>query len=693
MLAAPRILSVSRALKNCFNSLLMPGHGWPGEIMHSLMYLISGAQRKSHFSQATLEKATDGLFQQLVKNFCFVASLVAGVAHAQDEKGSSLEEVIVTAEKREVSLQDTPAAVAAVQSEDLIAQGITDQSMLTKAVPGLLLGDQGGTGLFFIRGIGQTQGAANSQPAVAVNLNGVYWSREMGITPLFDMERVEVLPGPQGTLWGRNAAGGAINFVTRRPTQEFGGEVSLEVGDYDLIHATGVLNAPVTDRAAVRLAVDSNQHDGYMTNGSFDKEDLSYRLSALYDNDVLSIFLLGMHVDNGGTGNNSVLFNEAGLPGPFNPTPDDPYNQTFSTAALYQDSVTDVVEAEITYDFGNDLTLTYLPGYVKFDGDKNQQFMGNNPSRIEPSVDQKTHELRLSNGPDGRWQWVGGAYSHRADHGFNVTVGTALPAPIGVNRFTNELKSEAVFGEATYSLTDDFRLTAGGRYSEDRFIGTFFGTTPPGSAANPLRSSADVTTDNTDWKVSAEMDLRNDETLLYATIQTGYLMGGFVQDGGIFDPETLIAYTVGAKNRFFDGRLQLNGEAFYYDYEDYQLTYVQGTFFAAQNAPAEVAGIQLDMAMQVTDADTVTLTATAQDATILDRRLFPRNGVPSSIYGFELPNAPDLTATAGWEHAWGLSAGGASVGARRSTTTLATGWCSRTTGIRSRSRTPIAARA
>lgn len=155
--------------------------------------------------------------------------------------------------------------------------------MLTRVVPGLLLGDQGGTGLFFIRGIGQTQGAANSQPAVAVNLNGVYWSRVMGITPLFDLERVEVLPGPQGTLWGRNAAGGTINFVTRRPEQEFGGELMLEAGDYDLLHATGVVNGPVTDRLAFRLAIDSNDHDAYMTNGSFDKNDFAFRVSALYD--------------------------------------------------------------------------------------------------------------------------------------------------------------------------------------------------------------------------------------------------------------------------------------------------------------------------------------------------------------------------------------------------------------------------
>ena len=596
-----------------------------------------------------------------------VVSCMAGAAVAQTERAeATLEEVVVTAEKRAVSLQDTPAAVSAVQMDDLVAQGITDQSMLTRVVPGLVLGDQGGTGLFFIRGIGQPQGAANSQPAVAVNLNGVYWSREMGITPLFDLERVEVLPGPQGTLWGRNAAGGAINFVTRRPEQEFGGEVGLELGDHELIHATGILNVPVNDSFALRLAVDSNQHDGYMTNDAFDKDDLAYRLSALYENDALSLFLLGMHVDNGGIGNQSVLYNEAGLPGPFNPTPSDPYNQTFSTAALYQDSVTDVVQAQLDYRFGDDLTLTYQPGYVKFDGDKNQQFMGNNPSRIAPSVDQTTHELRLANGPEGRWRWVGGLYSHRADHGFDVTVGTALPAPVGVNRFTNRLTSWAAFGEATFSATGALRFTLGGRYSNDRFEGTFYGTTPPRSAANPLVSSADVESDSTDWKVGAELDLRDSETLLYATIQTGYLMGGYVQDGGIFDPEELVAYTVGAKNRFFDGRLQLNGEAFYYDYEDYQLTYVQGTFFAAQNAPSEVTGVQLDFAALVTDADTLTLTATWQDATILDERLFPRNGVPTSIDGFELPNAPELTLTAGWEHEWRLGSAGALVGRAQS---------------------------
>lgn len=574
------------------------------------------------------------------------------------EGSSQIEDIVVTAQKRETSLQRTPAAITAVGGESLAALGVTDQSRLAKLVPGLVIGDQGGTGRFFIRGIGQSLGSNNAQPGVSVNFNGTYWPREPGVTPLFDLERVEVLPGPQGTLWGRNAAGGAINFIPRRPTRDLEGYGILEVGNYELIHPTAVINIPFGDSFAVRAAVDYNHRDGYLTNGANDKEDISGRLSLLYDNNAgASVLLTGMYSHGGGVGNQAVLFREDGGAVAFQPDPSKPYNRSFATDRLFQDTNLYFVQAEVKLDLSDSITLTYLPAYLDFDGDRVNQFSGTLPTVFDNYARQMTHEVRLAgNRPD--LNWVVGLYYHDAEHDLKNTLGVLLPTPVGRVQFHNELKGYALFGEATYSASDKLRLTLGGRYSIDKFDGFAFLSAPPFSAANPLIGPGRNTERNFDVKVGVQYDLA-ERSMLYATYQTGYLMGGFTQDGRLFKPETVTAYTAGVKNRFADGRIQLNLEAFYYDYKDYQLQYVQGTTFLTDNAPARVYGAQVDLALKVGEGGTFTLNGLINNATIRTRTMYLRDGISSSIFGFQLPDAPTLTLTAGYQHRISLANGGA----------------------------------
>lgn len=587
-------------------------------------------------------------------------------APAADSRGPEDTDIIVTAERRETSIQRVPAAVTAVRGEALESVGITDQSQLSKLVPGLAIGAQGGNGVAFIRGIGQTQGAPNSQPGVAINLNGVYLPRESGTTPLFDMDRVEVLPGPQGTLWGRNAAGGAINFITRRPVFEFEASAALEVGNYDLVHPSAMINLPVGDEFAVRLAGDYHKRDGYLANGANDRDSYSGRLSLLWEpDDRFSALIVGSHNHEGGIGSNSVQYSETGVRGVFNPV-GNIYNQTYPVTILRQDRDTYVIQGEFSYQLSDDVSLTYAPAYVDIDSNDIVQNSGTAPAVLVRTVEQQSHELRLSSSGDQRLNWVLGALWYRADHSFSSLLRPDLPVPLGSSRMTNEVDSLALFGQATYGVTDRFRLTLGGRLSTDKFDGTSRVATPPRSEAAPLIGGGKDRDSRLDWKVGVEYDVAP-RSLLYANVQTGYLMGGWTQSGTLFRPATLTAYTAGARNRFLDGSLTLNLEAFYYDYKDYQLQFLQGTIFSSFNADARIFGAQIDMIAQPGDNDTFRFGVGLQNGEIRDRtNLYARDGVPVSINGYELPNAPDVTVTASWNHRFPLP-GGAAIDANAST--------------------------
>lgn len=210
---------------------------------------------------------------------------LSSAALAQDADRSSLGEIVVTAQKREQTLQSIPAAVTAASGETLVQVGVTNQSDLGKLAPGLVLATQAGLGFTFLRGVGQTLPTPNAAPAVSVNFNGMFVPSESGYTPLFDIERVEVLPGPQGTLYGRASAGGAINFITKKPTHEFSGGVRAEFGNYDAMMISGALNVPLGAGLALRVSGIARRHDSYQTNNLNDEKMWAGRAMLSYDAD------------------------------------------------------------------------------------------------------------------------------------------------------------------------------------------------------------------------------------------------------------------------------------------------------------------------------------------------------------------------------------------------------------------------
>jgi iron complex outermembrane receptor protein len=579
---------------------------------------------------------------------CSLAAFPAA-ALAQAANSVAVDEVVVTAQKRAESLQSVAAAVTAVSGDALATAGVTDQTQLTKLAPGLVIADQGGLGFAFMRGVGQTLPTPNAAPGVAFNFDGMYVPSESGFTPVFDLERVEVLPGPQGTLYGRASAGGAINYVTAKPDQEFGGNLRGEVGDYSAGMLSGAVNLPLGSDFALRLSGMARSHDGYLSNGLDDEKISAGRAILGYHPDgPFSGTVTLQHHHEGGKGHSAIVYN-GDQPAPLYPDPSDPYTTGIADIGQrYRADVT-LLTAELNLDLGENLTLTYIPGYAKVEKTQRTLLFAIIPAELRSEVEQTSHELRLA-GENQRGDWVAGLYYLHSPRFFGSDLGF-----IGQYIMENEVTSYAAFAEYRYKATDNVTLTLGGRYSYDEHDGRNFQSVPP-FQANPLNAPSTDEQGHTDFKLGAEYRI-NPDIMVYGTIQTGYIPSGFADGGVPFEPSELTSYTVGAKNRFFDDRLTANLELFFYEYENFQLQFYQPDFsFGSASVPARIVGGELNLALRLTDNDLLGLNVLVQHATMRDRtNLYDRDGRLVSIYKYQLPYAPNYTVNGSWSHTFPLA--------------------------------------
>ena len=215
-----------------------------------------------------------------------LALLVTGAAMAQQQPVSDgeqpLAEIVVTSLKISQTAQSVPAAVTAVNGDELDKLGVTDLQSLAALVPSLQINTIRTQASITFRGVGQTLNSPNADPQNAVNLNGLYVPMEMSGVSFYDVERAEVVPGPQGTLYGHNATGGVVNVITKRPGTEYGGEGFVEYGNYQTVHAFAALDVPVNDQFAVRGALNVLSHNGYYNNGEDDADSKAGRLTGVW---------------------------------------------------------------------------------------------------------------------------------------------------------------------------------------------------------------------------------------------------------------------------------------------------------------------------------------------------------------------------------------------------------------------------
>jgi iron complex outermembrane recepter protein len=544
-----------------------------------------------------------------------------------DSSGGEIAEIVVTAQRREESLQKSSVVIDVVSADRLERAGLTRAQDLMEILPGVQIGSVGPVTQVYIRGVGDFGSTAISNPAVAFNVDSVYVGRSQSLSSeFFDVARVEVLKGPQGTLYGRNASGGAINVVTADPTLDgVSGNVSTEFSNYNSQTLETAVNVPLSSTVAVRGSAQVVSKDGYTSDGFSDDKHQSARLKVLWKpNDTFSAILNGSYGHVGGLGAGFVLLNSlAGSNQYLDGT--SPQARAYIAANQFialppgsvsspgrGDAIQDLrfwnISADLhwTFDFAD---LVVLPAYrnanMRYAVEPSFLFDVGNPFGAFPERPETSHqtsvESRLSNNSD-RLKWVTGLYYYDETQFVQNEVNSGLIQDVGQVSNLDSL-SYAGFGQATFSVTDRFRLIGGARYTSDErkltdgatyaINPTYAGASilaPPCLPPNPQTTcllesyEGSRTFRNGSWKVGMEMDVAP-ESMLYATASTGFKAGGFNQTVAVdappgstqaseFGPEKLLAYELGLRNRFFDDRLQINAEGFYWDYLNHQEAHV-----------------------------------------------------------------------------------------------------------------------
>lgn len=635
------------------------------------------------------------------------ALLATGAAHAQTTSAATLDEIVVTAQRRSESLQDAAISVQAVSGEQIAQAGVSQAADLYRLVPSVQIAQSFMPSvLIAIRGVQNFSVTPFGEGAVAVNYDDVYVSRPSAFAGMFyDLERVEVLKGPQGTLYGRNATGGAINVIPAAPKiGAFGGRAQVEFGNYNLSHFEGALNLPLGDKAALRVATNLIDRDGYMSDGTLDDVGEAVRVALRYEpTSDLSFTLTGDYAHQGGIGSGQTLIAPSGGPGIggsyFNSTRDpascgaiQAYYGPLETSLCSniaaipnrQDNTAWGVKGLLEWQFGG-AALTLIAAHRSTEIDT---FVNYGTTIYDGTKDtENVLEARLSSNSDGPLEWLVGGYlfEEKLDGPYDLQ----LPTGLGIGYLTQDqdfnldTRAAALFGSATYSVTDKLRLTLGGRLSREektsdsRLVTAFIG--PPTVALSQKKREWD----KFDWRAGVEYDVAPN-SLLFANVATGFRSGGFYFGPPSFpnsyEPEEVEAYTIGSKNQFFDNRLRLNAEAFYYKYSDQQVTtavYASlASYVVTVNAGrASIKGAELEADyllaentriggnVQYLDAtyDSLIIPSVINQRTGCVNRPDPQNPLPSSLIdcsGMTAPLSPEWNARFYLDQNWDLSNGG-----------------------------------
>jgi iron complex outermembrane receptor protein len=590
----------------------------------------------------------------------------------------------------------TPIALSVMSGEDLKDAGVTDARAMAEMLPNVEISKESGMLQVAIRGVTSLDMTEKGDPSAAFHIDGAYVPRyEAQTAAFFDLDRIEVLRGPQGTLYGRNATAGAINLITNKPTNKLEGSVGVDIGNYNTRRVDGMINVPINAAWALRAAVNTNKHDTYLNPGPNhvpleSQDDKSGRIHLLgkFNPDTSLLltaesskiqggppapvpntnFFTGTLVENlpfspPGTGNNIQ-----------NPVYVDRGSDAQRTAAAlfkqdanaHRDNRADSFRGEFKTRVGAvDMTYQLASMRLYLDQVNNGIYFGF-PFTNPLSGDSKalSHELRFNSTGTGPLRWVAGLYYFNETIHRDSTFNTFISAPFGAFTVTQPFnsiitnKSNAAFGQLTYDLRSDTRLTLGLRETRDHKTGD----DPLGGAAAvpPATTSAqaytaDVRFKNTSWKVGLDHDLMRN-IMVYANVSTGYKAGGFnsAKDSGSYKPETLRAYEAGVKGRFLDNTLQLSTSVFHYDYKDQQLTTTScrsndpGTCdsYTVNAANSKVDGVELEGKVRVGEDGELRGSLSFTDAQF-------KNYKPSATVdysGQHLDRAPTTTANLGYTH-------------------------------------------
>jgi iron complex outermembrane receptor protein len=644
---------------------------------------------------------------------------------AAAENVRQLEEVVVTARKRTESLQDVGLAVSAMSQTELDRTFARDLMDLASISPNMIIDDTGqgpgGVAAIFIRGIGAADVEKNFDPAVGVVVDGIFLGANAGsLLTGIDLAGVEVLRGPQGTLFGRNTIGGVINVTRTQPTGELGAKVRVGIENYDTYYVDGVFNFGITDDLAAKVTVSQrDQGDGFYDNvttgedGRGAKDYQSYGINLLWEaSDTLEFEFTYQNEEtdqdtpelvNTGQQRHSFCSDPAydycspsdSLPisgdrlktlnqglrssGPA-ANRENPFLATSAEdvvpIALESSFDTESYALEARWNISDSYAVDYLYGswesdeeaISNWDGTPELLYGTSRPGTYE----QESHELRLTYDPSGKLSFVGGLFfwenSYTATS--NSWVGFPQPGTIfDIYQFTEqETESTAVFFEADYALTDALTLTLGGRYTEDEKSTRQEGnveTISAGFTSNPNEEWSETTP-----RVGARYAF-SDDLMAFFTYSKGYRSGGFngrvnnlEEARDAYDPETVDNYELGIKSEWFDNRLRVNANLFFMDYQDkqeeLQLPDEGGTgqkTIVTNAASATIQGIEVDVQAFITENLSLRGNIGYLDTGYDGFGFVDLDGNNVDLSGLEFRRAPDFTGSLDATYEWDMAGG------------------------------------
>lgn len=586
-----------------------------------------------------------------------IGLLVAAAAPAQEPPATGgIEEVVVTAERRESSLQDTPIAITAMDAQTLTDRGITDLEGIIEATPSMSFTPYPPTAntlTLYMRGSGvQDVGQITTDTAVGLYQDGFYISRPQMVTfDLADVERVEVLRGPQGTLYGRNTTGGAVNLISKKPSGEFGVKQEIGFGNSGRFRSLTALDLPRWGGLAAKFTLLRRQQDGYVKNrGSShdfgEEEQTAGRVALRWDTGTA--LTADYFYERGELDSTPLYYTNSALVGIIPGYSDRGRPEGHSYRAIDLPTSPGDFEGHgltLAWQVNDAITLKSLTGYrdlaVAYSQDYAETFFVGFRSLDDIRSHQFSQELQaVGSAFDGRIDYVAGLYyfEESARHYQNVVITNALPGSSPLLLETNrsvmaESRSEAAFAQLTWTppvLDDRLGLTFGGRYTKDKrsasrqLLQTFFGFPIAQEPAPGLISSNDLESSRFNPSFTANFAWTADVNT-YLRVATGYKAGGSSESvdvgqfGITFAPEDVTVYELGLKSYLFNRHLRLNAAAFNSKYEDMQLFFNTNpgdlSWVLDMNAgKATIRGLELEMLWQPTDSLGFTLEYTYLDA-------------------------------------------------------------------------------
>ena len=578
------------------------------------------------------------------------AGALAQDSSSADEADGTIDELIVTAQRREQNIQDVGISITAFTGQQISQMGLLSSEDLVSQVPNVQMSQ--GLGTLNIRGVSSGYGPAHNESPNAVYIDEVYLShRHVSLFQMYDVERVEYLRGPQGTLFGRNATGGLVHYITRKPAEEFDAYIDARAGEWSLYRIEGAVGGSLSDRWNGRVSAVASDHDGYVDNqnGGKDFESRSYRgvrgqLEFSARDDLTFLFSLWMNEEEKGQGwlksipiADGDYVDDPGAPNGFGWADGDPSNPWSTSTDPGADPGVDHnlynLSAKIYWDINDNVQLTSITSWFEnekryvedFDGSPDPAFLYN--AKADGRDFQQEFKLTGEVGENLRWA-TGLFYLDIEMHGYpDLYLGFEALEPAGfccfyqTSNFTSTTSSAAVYGHIEYDINDKFRLIAGLRYTDEEKTMDFTswiqeekGYTPPADGSGVINDIHDKKSndENLSWNLEGAW-FPTDNVMGYMSYKRGLKMGDFIAPTGSFSPvpatiiefgeERLDALEVGLKSTVFNGTTTINVSYFDYDYKDHQISawIIEELLNSIDNLDREIDGFEIEIRTRPTE--------------------------------------------------------------------------------------------